>query len=66
MNVRGPGATAWQGWHRAGGFLTSAPAAGVFPYSPRTRSVLALGGDGALWHGRNVVGTSTWVWTQVP
>ncbi len=66
MNARAPGATAWQGWHRAGGFLTSAPAAGVFPFSPRTLSVLALGGDGALWHGRNVVGTSTWVWTQVP
>jgi hypothetical protein len=66
MNVRAPGSTAWQGWRRVGAVLTSAPVAGVFPFSPRTRSVLALGGDGALWHGRNVVGTSTWVWTQVP
>jgi len=46
--------------------LTSVPAAGVFPSSSRTRSVLARGGDGALWPGRNVVGTSTWVWAQVP
>jgi hypothetical protein len=66
MNTRAPGATAWQGWHRAGGALTSAPTAGVFPFSPLTRSVLALGSDGNLWHGRNVVGTSTWMWTQVP
>ncbi len=66
MNLRAPGATSWPGWHRAGGLLTSAPAAGVFPFSPLSRSVLALGGDGALWHGGNVVGTSTWVWTQVP
>jgi hypothetical protein len=66
INVRAPGATAWQGWHRVGGVFTSAPAAGVFPFSPLTRSVLALGGDGSLLHGRNVVGTSTWVWTQVP
>jgi len=36
----------WQGWHRVGGVLTSAPAAGVFPRAPLTRSVLALGGDG--------------------
>lgn len=56
----------WQGWHRVGGVLTSAPAAGVFPRAPLTRSVLALGGDGVLWQGRNRVGTSTWAWTQVP
>jgi hypothetical protein len=60
------GGTTWQGWHRVGGVLTSAPTAGVFPFSPLTRSVLALGGDGNLWQGRNAVGTSTWVWTQVP
>jgi hypothetical protein len=33
----------------------------VSPFSPLTRNVLVLGGDGNLWHGRNVVGTSTWV-----
>ena len=66
MNVRASGATAWRGWHRVGGILTSAPVAGVFPLSPLTRSVLALGADGSLWHGRNVVGTGTWVWAQVP
>jgi hypothetical protein len=66
MNTRGPAATTWQGWRRVGGVLTSAPTAGVFPFSPLTRTVLALGGDGNLWRGRNVVGTGTWAWTQVP
>ena len=63
MNVRAFGATAWQGWHRVGGYLISAPTAGMFQGA---RIVQALGGDGALWQGRNRVGTSTWVWTQVP
>jgi hypothetical protein len=70
MNVRAPGAAAWQGWHRVGGYLTSAPAAasssGDYGPPPEFRTVLALGGDGALWQGRNRVGTSTWAWTQVP
>jgi hypothetical protein len=30
MNIRAPGAASWQGWHRAGGVLTSVPTAGVF------------------------------------
>ena len=68
MNVRAPGAAAWRGWHRVGGFLTSAPAAAIWPSSfpGKVRTVLALGGDGNLWIGRNAVGTSTWNWGQVP
>ena len=68
MNVRAPGATAWRGWHRIGGILTSAPAAGIWPFrlAPPSRSVVALGADGNLWIGRNVIGSATWDWGQVP
>jgi hypothetical protein len=68
MNVLAPGATAWRGWHRVGGILTSAPAAGIWPFSlaPPGLSVVALGADGNLWIGHNVVGTRTWEWGQVP
>ncbi len=68
MNVRAPGAAAWQGWHRVGGFLTSAPTATIWPslFAEETRTVLALGGDGNLWIGHNVIGTRTWTWGQVP
>jgi len=68
MNVRGPGGTAWRGWHRVGGILTSAPAAGIWPFrfAPGSLSIVALGGDGNLWIGHNVIGTRTWDWAQVP
>lgn len=66
MNTRAPGATGWVGWHRVGGVLSSAPVATIFPASPRTRVVLALGSDGNLWQGRNLIGSPTWTWTQVP
>ena len=70
MDVRAPGAAAWQGWRRIGGVLTSAPAAAIWPYglftvAPRGRTVLALGSDGNLWIARNVVGTSTWEWGRL-
>ncbi|MGE5290019.1 MAG: hypothetical protein ACM3ML_23100 [Micromonosporaceae bacterium] len=70
VNVRAPGAAAWQGWRRIGGVLTSAPAVAIWPYglftvASRGRAVLALGNDGNLWIGRNVVGTSTWEWAQL-
>ena len=64
MNTRSAGSGAWAGWRRIGGVLTSAPAATVFPTAPQTRLVLVLGGDGNLWRGRNVVGTSTWSWAR--
>jgi hypothetical protein len=66
MNTRAAGATAWAGWRRAGGILTSAPVATFFPVSPATRVVVVLGADGNLWQGRNPVGSATWTWTQVP
>jgi hypothetical protein len=66
MNTRAPGATVWNGWRRIGGVLSSAPTATVFPPSPQTREVLALGGDGDLWQALNVVGTATWTWTEIP
>jgi hypothetical protein len=66
MNTRAPGATMWAGWRRLGGILTSAPVANVFPSSPQTRVVFALGADGNLWRCRNVVGTTSCVWSQVP
>jgi len=66
MNVRpSPGAD-WSGWRRVGGILTSAPVATIFPTSPATRVVLALGADGDVWRGSNVVGTTTWTWREVP
>jgi len=66
MNTRASVTAAWTGWRRVGGILSSAPAANLFPQSPLTRVVLALGADGDLWQGRNVVGTSTWRWSEVP
>ena len=56
----------WQGWHRVGGILTSAPVVNSFPATPRSYAVFAVGADGNLWRGRNVVETSTWRWDQVP
>ena len=67
VNTRTSDAAGWAGWVRAGGVLTSAPAATIFPTtSPGTRVVLALGSDGNLWQGSSVIGTTTWTWTQVP
>jgi hypothetical protein len=45
MNVRAPGAAAWRGWRRIGGFLTSAPSATIWPSSflGMVRTVLFLG-----------------------
>jgi hypothetical protein len=66
MNSRASGTTSWTGWHRVGGILSSAPAATIFPTNPQTRVVFALGADGNLWRGHNLVGSATWTWTQVP
>jgi hypothetical protein len=67
MNIRPPGTTTWAGWRRIGGVLTSAPVANVFPSSPRqTRVVFAVGSDGNLWRCRNIVGTISCNWSQVP
>jgi len=66
MNTRSSVTAAWAGWRRVNGVLSSAPAANLFPQSPLTGVVLALGADLNLWQGRNVVGTSTWRWSQVP
>jgi hypothetical protein len=66
MNTRAPGAATWAGWHKIGGVLSSAPVATIFPSSPQTRAVFALGTDGNLWRGQNRVGNTTWSWTQVP
>lgn len=68
MNARAPGGTTWAGWYQTGGILhSSAPVATVFPSSPETRAVFALGADdGNLWRGQNPVGGTTWIWTQIP
>jgi hypothetical protein len=68
MNARAPGAVAWRGWHRAGGFLTSAPTVTMWPFSKlgKARAVLALGRRGNLLIAHNLLGTSTWTWGQVP
>jgi hypothetical protein len=66
MNTRPSVTGAWSGWRRVGGILSSAPVANLFPDSPLTRVVFALGADGDVWQGRNVVGTSTWRWSEVP
>jgi hypothetical protein len=66
MNSRAAIAAPWAGWHRVGGRITSPPVATVFPASPPTRTIFALGADGDLWRGRNVVGTTTWAWDEVP
>ena len=68
MNVRAPGAAAWRGWHRIGGYLTSPPTATMWPFSKlgKARTVLALGRHGNLRIAHNFVGTSTWTWGQVP
>jgi hypothetical protein len=66
MNSRAAIATPWAGWRRVGGRITSPPVATVFPASPPTRTIFALGADGDLWRGRNVVATATWAWDEVP
>ena len=66
QNIRPASGTAWSGWRRIGGRLTSAPTAAVLPVTPTARAVYALGGNGSLYQGRNVVGTGTWSWTPVP
>lgn len=66
MNSRASGSTTWTGWNRINSSLTSAPVANVFPSTPQTRVVFALGADGNLWRGTNVVGTVSWSWSQVP
>jgi hypothetical protein len=64
-NSRAPGASDWDGWYRIGGILSGPPAATVFPTEPETRGVYALGADGQLWEGSNVVGTSIWGWSRI-
>jgi hypothetical protein len=66
MNSRASTAAPWAGWRRIGGRITSAPVANVFPSSPASRVIFALGADGDLWRGRNTVGTATWTWDEVP
>jgi len=66
MNRRPSPGVPWLGWRRVGGILTSAPVATIFPDPPATRVVLALGADGDLWRGNNVVGTTAWTWREVP
>jgi len=66
MNSRASIAGPWAGWRRVGGRISSAPVATVFPESPPTRTIFSLGADGDLWRGRNVVGTATWAWDEVP
>jgi hypothetical protein len=65
MNTRRPGATSWSGWRKVGGIITTAPAAQVWPVSPETRTVFARGADGHVWRGRNVLGSTAWIWTRV-
>ena len=62
QSVRAPGSSTWSRWRRMGGLLSSAPTATVLPASPLTRAIYALGRDGRLYEGDNVVGTSTWHW----
>jgi len=57
---------AWSSWTRVGGSITTAPAATLLGTSPRTRRVFALGTDGDVWQVKNVVGTTTWTWREVP
>jgi hypothetical protein len=66
MNRRVSIPSGWSGWQRVGGILSSPPVANRFPSQPVTRIVLALGADGNVWRANNVVGTSTWTWSQVP
>ncbi len=68
MNVRAPGAKAWKGWRRVGGYLTSPPAAVMWPFSflGKSRTILALGRDGNLRIAHNFLGSRTWAWGQVP
>ena len=40
-------------------------AVSAFP-GPQTRVIFALGADGNLWRCRNVVGTTSCAWSQVP
>jgi hypothetical protein len=63
-NTRTAGASGWQGWRRIGGVLSGPPTATDFPTEPAIRGVFALGGDGELWEGSNVVGTPTWNWSR--
>ena len=51
-------------WHRAGGVLTSAPAATTYPST--TPYVVALGTDGNLWQGTPPASGTAWTWTQIP
>lgn len=51
-------------WHRAGGALTSAPAATTYP--PTAPYVVALGADGNLWQGKPPASGTRWTWTQIP
>jgi hypothetical protein len=66
MNRRVSFTSGWSGWQRVGGILSSPPVANRFPSQPVTRIVLALGADGDVWRGNNVVGTSTWTWSELP
>ena len=38
----------------------------VFPATPQTRTIYALGANAGLSEGRNVVWTSAWTFTPVP
>ena len=64
-SVRPAGSFAWRSFQRIGGTLSSAPNATVFPVSPATRTVHALGADGQLWRFSNAVGSTSWTWAPV-
>ncbi len=66
QSVRATGSNTWSRWRRIGGLLSSAPTATMFPASPQTRTIYALGGNASLYEGRNVVGTGTWTFTPIP
>jgi hypothetical protein len=66
MTTRPFGSTAWGPWHKVGGSFTSSLTAAIdVGPSSTSRVVLGLGTDGNVWRGRNVIGTSTWSWSQV-
>lgn len=66
MTSHAGGSSVWASWHRVGGALTSPVSAVLDTGTPNTRVVLGLGTDDNLWQGRNVVGTNSWAWSQVP
>lgn len=66
QSVRAPSSSTWSRWRRIADLvLSSAPTATVFPATPQTRRVYALGGNGRLYEFNNAVGSNTWTWFPV-